>query len=217
MMGTVWLGVGSPTAHAQTDADPITGWLTSYGELESLATALVTIGLADSLSDCSSEPVTVLAPTDTAFQSIAGELGVELDELLADATSLEQILTRHVVEGPATVDELLANEYTPTLHGDEVEVFADEDLVILDGYATMLDPDLVACNGIVHVIDSVLVPADFDLAPTPVDDGTGGAEGETEGASADDDDLRTPFIVLSILTLGAGIGMVTVANRRRPS
>ncbi len=217
--GVLALVLGSGPATAQSDTDPIATWFESHGELSSLATALTTIGLIDGLGDCAAEPLTVLAPTDTAFTSIAGELGVAVDDLLVDTESLEQILTHHVVEGANTLEDLVATGYNPTLHGDELEVFEDEDLVILDGYATVLEADLIACNGVVHVVDSVLVPADFVL--NPVADGGQDAEfddegnvvgGETQDRGSDN---RGAFLVLSVLALGAGIGMVNVANRRR--
>lgn len=169
------------------------------------------------MNDCGAEPVTLLAPIDTAFVSVAGEIGVPVEELLADTDSLKQILEHHVLEGALSLDELLEAGFTPTLHGDDLEVFADEDLIVLDGYATALEQDLITCNGVVHVIDSVLVPADFVLR----------AEGEVEDAEFDedgnvvagpvDDGAKVPFLVLSVLALGAGIGMVNVANRRRPT
>lgn len=218
--GVLALVLGSGAAAAQSDADPIAGWLESHGELSSLASALATIGLLDGLGDCAAEPLTVLAPNDTAFTSIAGELGVPVEELLADAESLEQILTHHVVEGTNTLDDLVATGYNPTLHGDDLEVFADEDLVILDGYATVLEADLTACNGVVHVIDSVLVPADFVLNPVAdsgedaeFDDDGNVVGGDTQDGGSDN---RGAFLVLSVLALGAGIGMVNMANRRRP-
>lgn len=219
--GVLALALGSGPAAAQSDTDPIAGWFETHGELTSLATALATIGLLDGLGDCAAEPLTVLAPTDIAFTSIAGELGVTIEDLLVDTESLEQILTHHVVEGANTLEDLVATGYNPTLHGDELEVFEDEDLVILDGYATVLEADLIACNGVVHVIDSVLVPADFVLVP--VADSGEAAEFDDEGNVVGGDtaeggsDNRTPFLLLSIAVLGAGIGMVTVANRRRPS
>jgi hypothetical protein len=139
-----------------------------------------------------------------------------VEELLADAESLKQILTHHVLEGAFSLDELLEAGFTPTLHGDDLEVFADEDLIVLDGYATALEQDLETCNGVVHVIDSVLVPIDFTLREEV---GLEDAEFDDEGnvvAPPVDDGAKAPFLVLSVLALGAGIGMVNVAHRRRP-
>ena len=215
------LAASAVPANAQTDADPIAGWLESHGELNSLRTALSTIGLLDSLGDCAAEPLTVLAPGDLAFTSIAGELGIPVEDLLADAASLQQIIPHHVVPGANSAEDLVAAGLNPTLHGDELDVFDDMGLVILDGYASVLEPDLVACNGIVHVIDSVLVPLDFSLAPeAPVTEEVElDAEGNVAAGSTGggDDDQRTLFLVLSGVALAAGIGMVNVSHRRRVS
>jgi uncharacterized surface protein with fasciclin (FAS1) repeats len=215
--GALALTLGTGPVGAQFEADPTTTLLENHGELSALATALAVAGLSNIMNDCGAEPVTLLAPIDTAFVSVAGEIGVPVEELLADTDSLKQILEHHVLEGALSLDELLEAGFTPTLHGDDLEVFADEDLIVLDGYATALEQDLITCNGVVHVIDSVLVPADFVLR----------AEGEVEDAEFDedgnvvagpvDDGAKVPFLVLSVLALGAGIGMVNVANRRRPT
>jgi len=205
-------------AQAQTDADPIAAWLQNHGDLNSLGTALATIGLLDGLGDCSAEPLTVLAPGDLAFVSIAGELGVPVEDLLADAASLEQIIPHHVVAGANTTEDLVATGLNPTLHGDDLDVFDDMGLVILDGYASVLEPDLVACNGVVHVIDSVLVPLDFSLAPeapvtenVEIDESGNVVAGDSGGGGRDQ---RTTFLVLSVLALALGIGMVTMSHRR---
>ena len=212
-------GGGAGLANAQSGGDSLADLLANHGELASTLTALEAIGLGDRLGDCAAEPLTVLAPIDTAFISIAGELGATPEELLADVASLEQILPHHLVEGANDIETLLATGLNPTLHGDDLDAFAEEGLILLDGYASVLEPDLVACNGVLHTIDSVLVPLDFAISEAPEVEGAVGeidGEGEFVEATADDGQ-RGLFLALSILTLGAGIGMVTVANRRRPS
>ena len=208
---------GAPAA-AQSDAPPLATVMAEHGELASALTALQAIGLGEQLADCAAEPLTVLAPVDTAFLSIAGELGTTPEDLLADVASLQQIIPHHLVEGTSDVATLVATGLNPTLHGDDLDVFAESDLILLDGYASVLEADLVACNGVLHTIDSVLVPLDFALGEPPAgDDAAGGAvadDGTTsnpEGGS----DQRTPFLVLSIVAMGAGMGMVAMANRRR--
>lgn len=204
---------------AQADAPPLATLMAEHGELRSALTAVEAIGLGGRLADCAAEPLTVLAPIDTAFLSIAGEMGTTPEALLLDTASLQQIIPHHLVDGARDAAALIATGLNPTLHGDDLDVFAEGDLTLLDGYASMLEADLVGCNGVLHIVDSVLVPLDFVLGETPVVDG--GVEGEVaeDGTVVEADtgsDQRAPFLVLSVLALGAGIGMVNMANRRRP-
>jgi uncharacterized surface protein with fasciclin (FAS1) repeats len=124
-----------------------------------LVEAVVTAGLADDLSTAG--PFTVFAPTNDAFVAALGELGLTKDELLA-SPSLGAILTYHVVSGAVKAADVVAlpkPAAVPTLNGATFSVGAD--LGITDGagrIATLLATDIVGSNGVIHVIDKVLLP-----------------------------------------------------------
>ncbi len=124
-----------------------------------LVQAVVAAGLADDLS--APGPFTVFAPTDDAFVAALGELGLTQDELLA-SPALAGILTYHVVAGDVMAADVIAlpkPAAVPTLNGATFSVGAD--LGITDGagrIATLLATDVVGSNGVIHVIDKVLLP-----------------------------------------------------------
>jgi transforming growth factor-beta-induced protein len=124
-----------------------------------LVEAVVAAGLADDLS--TEGPFTVFAPTNDAFVAALGELGLTKDELLA-SPSLGGILTYHVVAGKVMAADVIAlpkPAAVPTLQGSTFSVGAD--LGITDGRgrtAMLVATDVVASNGVIHVIDKVLLP-----------------------------------------------------------
>jgi len=119
-----------------------------------LETAVVAAGLVDALSG--EGPFTVFAPTDMAFAALPA--GV-IDELLADPTgALTDILTYHVVGGAAAMSgDLSDGQMITTLNGQDVTVTLNGGNVIINN-ALVVVADLVADNGVVHVIDAVLLP-----------------------------------------------------------
>ncbi|MFM7726689.1 MAG: fasciclin domain-containing protein, partial [Flavobacteriales bacterium] len=118
-----------------------------------LETAVIAAGLADDLSGPG--PFTVFAPTDAAFAALpAGTV----DILLADPTGdLATILTYHVVGDLALSTDLTDGMIIPTLQGDEVVVTINADGVFINDAQVIL-ADITASNGVVHVIDAVLLP-----------------------------------------------------------
>lgn len=125
-----------------------------------LVTALTEAGLVETLSG--EGPYTVFAPTDDAFAALPEGT---LDGLLADPEALSSVLTYHVVAGNVLAADLvgMADENgvvsVETLNGATVEVMVGEDgTVTLNDSATVTMTDLEAGNGVVHVIDSVLLP-----------------------------------------------------------
>jgi uncharacterized surface protein with fasciclin (FAS1) repeats len=119
-----------------------------------LETAVIAAGLADDLSG--DGPFTVFAPTDAAFAALpAGTL----DALLADPTgALAQVLLYHVVAGEALSTSLTNGQTITTLQGTDVTVSITGGNVFINN-AQVVVADLVADNGVVHVIDAVLTPA----------------------------------------------------------
>jgi uncharacterized surface protein with fasciclin (FAS1) repeats len=123
-----------------------------------LETAVVAAGLVEALSGTG--PFTVFAPTDAAFNALpAGTL----EAVLADNALLTAILTYHVVSASALSTDLSDGMSITTLNGEDVVVTINGNGVFING-AQVIVADLLADNGVVHVIDAVLLP------PTTVSD-----------------------------------------------
>ncbi len=104
-------------------------------------------------------PLTVFAPTDAAFAELLVELGVTQQQLLADTALLTKVLTYHVVPGRVLKAEVPVATPIPTLQGDTFSV--SNALVITDQRARsagIVATDVLASNGVIHVIDKVILP-----------------------------------------------------------
>jgi uncharacterized surface protein with fasciclin (FAS1) repeats len=123
----------------------------------SLVAAVQAAGLVETLSG--DGPFTVFAPTDDAFAAALDALGLTAEELLADTETLTSILTYHVVPGevPSSDVVTLDGQSVATVNGAEVAISVDGDTVMVDD-ATVTAVDVDASNGVIHVIDTVLVP-----------------------------------------------------------
>jgi len=118
-----------------------------------LETAVIAAGLADDLSGTG--PFTVFAPTDAAFSALPATL---IAQLLADPTGqLAQILLYHVVAAEAPSSSLSNGQIITTLQGEDVTVTINADGVFINN-AQVTTADIMADNGVVHVIDAVLLP-----------------------------------------------------------
>lgn len=118
-----------------------------------LTTAVVTAELLPALTDPLAE-FTVFAPTDQAFADLATALGTDLNGILA-LPNLADVLLYHVVAGTVLSTDL-TNGLVPTLEGNSVLVDLTTGVMIND--ATVSTPDVTADNGVVHVINKVLIP-----------------------------------------------------------
>merc|ERR1711957_422428 len=107
-------------------------------------------------------PFTVFAPTDDAFAALpAGLVTCLLKEENVDA--LSAILTYHVVDGQVLSTDLTDGMMAPTLQGEDVTINTTDGVVINDS-ATVITADIKTSNGVIHVIDAVLVPPSIDVA-----------------------------------------------------
>jgi uncharacterized surface protein with fasciclin (FAS1) repeats len=124
------------------------------GNFSTLAAALRAAGLLEALK--SEGPFTVFAPTDDAFAKIPPQT---LSELLQpeNKEKLTAILTYHVVPGRVTAHEVANLNSATTLQGQTVKISKQDGVKIND--AKVIAPDVEATNGVIHVIDSVLMPA----------------------------------------------------------
>ncbi len=120
------------------------------GSFNTLATALGAAGLVDTLKG--KGPFTVFAPTDAAFAKIPK---ADLDALLKDKSKLTAVLTYHVVSGKVMAADVKAGK-VKTVQGSELTV-STMGGVMVDG-AKVTATDIVADNGVIHVIDSVIIP-----------------------------------------------------------
>ena len=124
------------------------------GSFKTLATALTAAGLVDTLKGAG--PFTVFAPTDAAFAKLpAGTV----EDLLKpeNKAKLTAVLTYHVVPGKVTAAEVVKLTSAKTVQGQAVRIAVDGGKVKVDG-ATVTTADVMASNGVIHVIDSVILP-----------------------------------------------------------
>jgi uncharacterized surface protein with fasciclin (FAS1) repeats len=121
------------------------------GSFKTLATALQAAGLVDTLKGAG--PFTVFAPTDEAFAKVPKD---QLDALLKDKAKLAAVLTYHVVPGKVMAADVKAGK-VKTAQGSELMVSTSGGGVMVDG-AKVTKTDIVADNGVIHVIDSVIMP-----------------------------------------------------------
>jgi uncharacterized surface protein with fasciclin (FAS1) repeats len=121
-------------------------------QLSQLVTALQAAGLTDVLEQAG--PLTVFAPNNNAFSQIDQN---DLTALLSNPQELTGVLQHHVVEGSYPSSELTDGQTLTTLAGEELTVSVDGSTVMVGG-AEVVQPDLEAGNGVIHVIDQVLQP-----------------------------------------------------------
>ncbi|WP_420637754.1 fasciclin domain-containing protein [Candidatus Poriferisocius sp.] len=127
------------------------------GAFPTLVAAVQAAGLVETLSGPG--PFTVFAPTEEAFAAALSALGLTAEELLGDTELLTAVLTYHVLPlaAPAEVVVTLDGQSVATVGGAEVTVTVDGDTVMVND-ATVVTVDIEASNGIIHVIDTVLLP-----------------------------------------------------------
>ena len=120
------------------------------GSFKTLATALGAAGLVDTLKG--KGPFTVFAPTDEAFAKIPT---ADLDALLKDKAKLTAVLTYHVVAGKVMAADVKAGK-VKTVQGSELTVTTSGGVMV--DKAKVVKTDIVADNGVIHVIDTVIMP-----------------------------------------------------------
>jgi uncharacterized surface protein with fasciclin (FAS1) repeats len=147
---SVAAGLAIAGAAVAVQAKDIVDTAVAAGNFKTLATALQAAGLVDTLKGAG--PFTVFAPTDEAFAKVPKD---QLDALLKDKAALTKVLTYHVVPGKVMAKDVKAGK-VKTVQGSELTV-ATAGGVMVDG-AKVTATDIVADNGVIHVIDSVVVP-----------------------------------------------------------
>jgi uncharacterized surface protein with fasciclin (FAS1) repeats len=121
------------------------------GSFKTLAAALQAAGLVDTLKG--QGPFTVFAPTDEAFAKIPK---ADLDALLKDKAKLTRVLTYHVLPGRVMAADVTKLSEAKTVEGQSVKIDTSAGVKV-DG-ARVIKADVAASNGVIHVIDSVILP-----------------------------------------------------------
>jgi uncharacterized surface protein with fasciclin (FAS1) repeats len=132
------------------NAKDIVDTAVSAGNFNTLATALQAAGLVETLKG--KGPFTVFAPTDTAFAKIPK---AQLDALLADKAKLTAVLTYHVVSGAVMSKDVKAG-MVKTVQGSSLTVSTMGGVKVDNANVTAVD--IIADNGVIHVIDTVVLP-----------------------------------------------------------
>ena len=124
-------------------------------QFSTLVTAIKAAGLVDTLK--SEGPFTVFAPTNAAFKKL--DKGV-LETLLKpeNKNKLQQVLTYHVVAGKAMAEDVVELEKVKTVQGGMVSINVTDEGVMLNDSVKVTKTDIQADNGVIHVIDTVLLP-----------------------------------------------------------
>jgi uncharacterized surface protein with fasciclin (FAS1) repeats len=156
---------GGSSAPASLDSKPVTiaDWASGRADLTTLMAALRATGLDATLDD-ESASFTVFAPTNAAFE-ILGQSTI--DALLADSETLSDILTYHVIADAVDASAAIASAGTTVtmVNGDAVGLSLDGDNLLVNT-ATVITTDFMTDNGIVHLIDAVLMPPAEKGQPT---------------------------------------------------
>ena len=138
-------------AAAGAHANDVVETAVAAGDFKTLAAALEKADLVKTLKG--KGPFTVFAPTDAAFAKVPK---ADLESLLADKAKLAAVLTYHVVPGKLMAKDVKAGK-VKTVQGSELTVATDGGGVMVDN-AKVVKTDIVADNGVIHVIDSVVLP-----------------------------------------------------------
>jgi uncharacterized surface protein with fasciclin (FAS1) repeats len=141
-------GLAGPASTAEKD---IVDTAVSAGSFTTLATALQAADLVETLKGPG--PFTVFAPTDAAFAKLPKGT---LEALLADKQKLTAVLTYHVVPGRVMAADVAGLTTANTVQGQSVRFTSHGGVMVND--AKVIQPDIVASNGVIHVIDTVILP-----------------------------------------------------------
>lgn len=120
-------------------------------EMQTFVTAMNNAGMADVFKN--KGPFTVFAPSDAAFNRLPSAVK---ESLVADKEAAAKLVSDHVVQGKILVTEIKPGK-TRTIDGSTITLTSDNGLVKIDG-ASVIQSDLVADNGVIHIIDTVVLP-----------------------------------------------------------
>jgi LPXTG-motif cell wall-anchored protein len=170
------------------------------GSFTTLVAALQKAELVEALSG--EGPFTVFAPTDDAFADLLAQLDITAEDLL-NHPQLSDVLLYHVVSGKVMSTDLSEGMEAPTLKGDNIMVSLEGGVFIND--SEVVTADIEGSNGVIHVIDQVLVPGDFVLE----------TEEEQEPVPLPDTGVATGVLAYSALAALGVSGMVLTKKKNK--
>ena len=143
----------TPAPSMAAEMGDIVETATEAGTFTTLLTAATAAGLVETLQG--EGPYTVFAPTDEAFAALPEGT---LEGLLADPEALKQILLYHVVNGKVTSDQVVGLTSADSVAGPAIAIAVKDGTVYLNDSAKVVTTDIETSNGVIHVIDSVILP-----------------------------------------------------------
>ena len=161
----------APLIDQQAATKDIVDTAVGAGQFTTLAKALGAADLVTTLKGAG--PFTVFAPTDAAFAKLPA---ATLNSLLANPAELRKVLTYHVVAGKVTAADVVKLSEATTVNGAKVQIAVRDGKVVLNGTSTVATADVMASNGVIHVIDTVILPP-APASPAPAKAGTMGPVG----------------------------------------
>ena len=173
----------APLVDQQAATKDIVDTAVAAGQFTTLAKALQAADLVTTLKGAG--PFTVFAPTDAAFAKLPA---ATLNSLLANPAELSKVLTYHVVAGKVTAADVVKLSEATTVNGAKVQIAVRDGKVVLNGTSTVETADVMASNGVIHVIDTVILPPTTaattpQSSPAPAKTGTMGPVGTGAGAT----------------------------------
>jgi len=167
-------------------------------QFSTLVAALGAADLVGPFDSCTDAKTTVFAPTNAAFDAALKALGMTAAQLLAQKQLLTSVLTYHVVAGEVKAAQVVGLTEATTLNGAKIKIKVVDGSVFLNDTVKVTATDIETCNGVIHVIDAVLLPP---TAPSGEMPATGAAsEGIALGAAT---------------LLVGGLGALALSRRRR--
>jgi len=147
-----FVSIGSALDHCKMDKKNIVETAVAAGSFKTLVKAVKAADLVETLSG--EGPFTVFAPTDDAFAKIPAET---LEALVNNKDKLTAVLTYHVVPAKVMASDVVKMKSAKTVNGNELTISVNEGTVKVDN-AKVIKTDIVCSNGIIHVIDTVVLP-----------------------------------------------------------
>jgi uncharacterized surface protein with fasciclin (FAS1) repeats len=139
----------------RSDTQTIAEIASGNPDFSTLVAALDAAGLVETFSG--DKHYTVFAPTNAAFEQALGDLGIAPEELLADTELLTSILLYHVTNGDRKAQSVVSAKKVKMLDGNDAEIMVKEDGAYINN-AKIVTTDIMASNGVIHVINYVLLP-----------------------------------------------------------
>ncbi|HSJ82710.1 MAG TPA: fasciclin domain-containing protein [Acidimicrobiia bacterium] len=152
------------TSAPEPEPADIVGVATEAGSFSTLLTAVEAAGLVETLQG--EGPFTVFAPTDEAFAALPEGT---LDSLLADSEALSQVLLYHVVPGEVMASDVIELDSATTAQGEDIAISVEGDSVKVN-QAEVIATDVAASNGVIHVIDQVILPPSMSMEEAEMGD-----------------------------------------------